>query len=318
MAIAILVGRDEQERKNYDWFIDQWSHALLALQQDLDIRIWPAVKDHREIDFALVWNHPLGVLNEFPSLKGIASLAAGVDHLMVDPQLTKHVPIARVVDPYMANDIVQYVTAVALCQIKRMDHWRCQQQQKRWAKEPPFSLADRTIGIMGLGFLGGKAALMLQSLGLKVIGWSQSPKQIEGVKTYTGEADFSAFLSQSSTLICMLPLTSATRNILNRETFSLLPKGAYLINVGRGEQLVDEDLLEAIDQGQLSGACLDVFRQEPLPSSHPFWSHDAIRVTPHVASVTNASTAAPQVLENYKRALAGLTLLNLVDVSKGY
>jgi glyoxylate/hydroxypyruvate reductase A len=318
MAIAILVGRDDQERQAHAWFIQEWRNALLALQPDLDIRAWPEIGNHQEIDFALVWKHPIGALTEFPHLKAIASLGAGVDHVMVDPHLKQSVPIVRVVDPYMANDIVQYVTAITLHYMRRMDHWAALQKQKKWLKEPPFTLADKTIGIMGLGFLGGKAAHIFKELGLKVAGWRSSPKQMKDMKTYAGETGFAEFLSQSQVLICMLPLTKSTRHILNQHTFAQLPKGAYLINVGRGQHLVEEDLLAALDSQQLSGACLDVFSHEPLPADHPFWTHPQIRVTPHIASVTNAATAAPQVLENYQRLLAGLPLLNLVDIDKGY
>lgn len=318
MAIAILVGRDDREKQSYAWFIEEWRQALLTLQTDLDIRVWPEVGNLQEIEFALVWNHPIGALTNFPHLKAIASLGAGVDHVMADPHLKKSVPIVRVVDPYMANDIVQYVTAMVLHYVKRMDHWALMQQQKKWNKEPPFSLADQTIGIMGLGFLGGKAAHILKQLGLKVIGWSQSPKQLSDIQTYAGEAGFADFLSQSHLLVCMLPLTQSTRHILNRQTFAQLPKGAYLINVGRGAHLVENDLLDALETGQLNGACLDVFSQEPLPADHPFWAQTKIRVTPHIASVTNAATAAKQVLENYRRVLTGSALLNLVDIDKGY
>ncbi len=133
-----------------------------------------------------------------------------------------------------------------------------------------------------------------------------------------GKAQFDAFLSHTDILVCMLPLTSDTQNIMNKDTFAKLPSGAYIINLGRGEQLVEDDLLQALDSGHLSGACLDVFRREPLPSDHPFWLHPKIIVTPHIASVTNAATAAPQVLDNCHRVMAGEELLNRVDLSKGY
>lgn len=318
MAIAILVGRDELERQSYQWFIDAWCNALLNLQADLDIRVWPDIQQKNDIDFALVWNHPIGSLTQFPNLKGIASLAAGVDHVMTDPNISTQVPLSRVVDPYMAQDIVQYVTCVVLNYIKRMDHWRMKQAEKTWYKQPPFTYAEQTIGVMGLGFLGSKAAHILHELGLNVIGWSNSPKNLPGIKSFAGHGEYHDFLARTNVLICMLPLTSETRNILNKDTFSALRKGAYLVNVGRGEQLVEEDLLQALQSGQLTGACLDVFRQEPLPHDHPFWPHPAIRVTPHIASVTNPETAAQQVLTNYQRAIKNESMSNLVDVRRGY
>ncbi len=318
MAIAILVGRNQAEQQSYKWFIDAWRQALLNLEPNLDIRVWPDIDKKDEIDFALVWKHAIGSLTEFPRLKGIASLAAGVDHVMADPNISTQVPLSRVVDPYMANDIVQYVTCVVLNYIKRMDHWRAKQALQTWFKQPPFAFSDQTIGIMGLGFLGSQAAQILHQLGLKVIGWSNSVKQLSGIKSFAGKHEFNQFLAETNVLVCMLPLTPDTTNILNQDTFARLKPGAYLVNVGRGEQLVEEDLLKALDAGQLSGASLDVFREEPLPTEHPFWQHPALRITPHIASVTNPETAAPQVLANYQRAIAGETMLNLVDVTRGY
>jgi len=318
MAIAILAGRDSIEQKQHEWFSKSWREELLALNPHLDIRIWPDVGNPADIEFLLVWKHPIGSLNQFSNVKAIQSLGAGVDHIFVDPDINTEVPIARIIDPYMASDIVQYVTAYALQHIKLIKRWSEKQQQKLWNKEPPFNLSEKMIGIMGMGFLGSKAAHVLTALGLKVSGWSQSEKNISDVKHYTGDAEFSDFLSQSDMLICMLPLTDKTENILNIKTLSQLPEDAYLINVGRGSHLVEEDLLTVLDSGHLSGACLDVFRQEPLPVEHPFWSHPKIQVTPHIASVTNAATAAPQVYENYSRMMSGQALLRQVDTKKGY
>jgi glyoxylate/hydroxypyruvate reductase A len=318
MAIAILVGRDEAEREQYQWFIRDWKQSLLSMQSDLDIRVWPDIGNPYEINCALVWSHPLGALKQFPQLKLIASLAAGVDHVFVDHHLPAGVPVVRVTDPYMKNDIVQYVAACVLNYIKRMEHWAERQRMKTWSKQPPFNYADRTIGVMGVGYLGSKALHVLHHMGLKVIGWSNSEKNIEDIKHYAGASEFNPFLSLSDVLVCMLPLTSATRGILNKETFARMPEGAYLINVGRGDHLVEQDLLHALDEGKLSGAALDVFSQEPLPSDHPFWTHPGIRVTPHIASVTNPATAAPQVMENYRRMQAGMELMNQVDLLKGY
>lgn len=318
MAIVICVGRNENDKNQYTWFINDWKQALLALDPKLDIRVYPDVGDQKDIDLVLVWNHPFGIFTQFTHLKAIASLAAGVDHLLQDPDLPRHVPIVRVVDNYMANDIVQYVAACVLNYVRRMDHWKAKQQACLWAKEPPFTLAEKMIGIMGLGFLGGKVAYILQEMGLRVSGWSRTEKNIKGLSHFVGQSKFIDFLSQTDILISMLPLTKETKNILNKEVFAYLPWGAYLINVGRGDQLVEEDLLSALDSGQLSGASLDVFRHEPLPQAHPFWLHPKIRVTPHIASVTNAVTAAPQVLENYRRVLMDEPSLHLVDVVKGY
>lgn len=318
MAITILAGRNPTEQKKLEWFTSAWREALLLQNPTLDVRIWPEVGNPDDTEFLLVWQHPLGALNQFARAKAIQSLGAGVDHIFVDTSINHATPIARIMDPYMANDIVQYVIAYTLQHIKLIEHWTNKQRQKIWAKEPPFNFAEKTIGIMGMGYLGGKAAILLRDLGLKVSGWSQTRKDMPGINQFIGESAFDDFLAQADVLVCMLPLTAKTENILNKKTFSLLPKEAYLINLGRGNHLVEEDLIPALDANQLSGAVLDVFRQEPLPSDHPFWTHPKIHVTPHIASVTNAATAAPQVYENYVRIMSGQSLLNRVDIEKGY
>lgn len=318
MAIALLIGRDQKQQEELKWFAAEVKNALLALQPDLDIRVWPDIGKHEDITFALVWHHPWGVLRKFPQLKAISSLGAGVDHVFKDPELPDEIPITRIKDPYMAKDILQYVVACLLSYLKRLDHWQEKQRQQTWFKQPPFNLADQTIGMMGLGFLGSQTAELIHNLGLPIIGWSKTPKHLPGIKTYAGPNQFHEFLSQTNVLICMLPLTPETKHILNWQTFSRLPTSSYLINVGRGEHLVEDDLLQALASGQLSGAALDVFSLEPLPSEHPFWKHPNIRVTPHIASVTNAKTVAPQILHNYQRSLANQELLNIIDKTKGY
>ncbi len=318
MTAAIIVGRDEADRKNYDWFIGSFQTAIAKLQPNLKLEVYPNIKNYADIDFVMVWRHPLGIFSKFPNLKCIAAMSAGVDHILVDKDLPKNIPIVRILDPKMAQDISQYVVANVLYLVKRLDHWQKNQQLKLWHKNPPFSLADKTIGILGLGFLGRQAAAALQFLGLKVIGWSNSPKNLTGVNSYVGQQELTQFLNQTDILICMLPLTPATQNILNAENFSKLQKNAYVINLGRGDHLIEHDLIAALDSGQLSGACLDVFREEPLPVNHPFWTHSKIRITPHIASVTNPETATAQILENYRRIQAHQPLLNIVDLNKGY
>jgi glyoxylate/hydroxypyruvate reductase A len=169
-----------------------------------------------------------------------------------------------------------------------------------------------------MGQLGAHAADQLSRLGFQVAGWSRTRKDIAGLDSFAGGEELAAFLKRSDILVCMLPLTPATEGILNSATFAQLPAGAYLVNVARGRHLVEEDLLAALDAGRLSGACLDVFREEPLPESHPFWDHPQIIVTPHVSSLTYPRAVAPQLAENYRRLLGGQPLLNVIDRSRGY
>lgn len=319
MAIAILVGRDEEDRHRHDWFIKAWRDALLAIDSSLDIRIWPDIGNDTDIDVALVWKHPLGALKTLRSLKVIFSLAAGVDHILVDNDLNPAIPITRLVDHYMAKDIMQYVVGSVLHYVRRFDYWHQKQEEHLWQREPPFTFADEPVGVMGLGFLGGRAAKALLDVGLQVRAWRNTHlAHDERIECFVGKEQLAAFLTGTRVLVCMLPLTPTTSGLLSRAVFSQLPKGAYIINVGRGEHVVEKDLLEALETGQLSGATLDVFPEEPLPFTHAFWNHPKILVTPHVASVTNPVTAAPQVYENYRRVLAGQELTNRVSLVNLY
>ncbi len=319
MAILICVGKGEAEKKSFNWFIDGWKNKLLSMDSALDVRIFPDYGNPDEIDTILIWSFLIQELARFKNLKCILALSAGVDHLLMqDTSCVRNVPIARLKDPFMKNDIVQYAVVSVLNYVKLMDRWRNRQKEKKWDKTPPFNLSDKKVAVMGLGYLGESVAVALQQLGLKVIGWSNSKKNIPDVTDYVGEAQFDQFLSKADILVCMLPLTPETENIINKRTIHKMPKGAYIINFARGQHIVDEDLLAALASGHLSGVTLDVFRKEPLPPEHPFWKHPKIRVTPHIASVTNIETAAPQIFENYQRALAGKSLLNEVSLKKGY
>jgi glyoxylate/hydroxypyruvate reductase A len=171
---------------------------------------------------------------------------------------------------------------------------------------------------MGLGHLGADAAVKLAGLGFRVSGWSRTPKSIDGVHSFVGDEALDAFLAQSDILICLLPLTAATQGILNRRTLARLPDGAYVINAARGEHLVEEDLVEALASERLAGACLDVFRTEPLPAGHPFWTHPRVTITPHVASLTFPRDVASQLVDNYRRVRAGQPPLHVVDPRRGY
>jgi glyoxylate/hydroxypyruvate reductase A len=218
----------------------------------------------------------------------------------------------------MAQSMSEYVVLGVLSYCRQFDAYRTDQSQKKWRPRIPLLAADMRIGIMGLGQLGKDAALKLSYLGFPVTGWSRTPKDIEGVKCLAGEEALDDFLSQTRILICMLPLTPKTRGILNQKTFDKLAAGAYVINMARGQHLIEKDLLAALDSGQLDGACLDVFEVEPLPEDHPFWSHPQIIITPHISSITYPRAVAPQIMDNYHRMKSGKALLHLVDVGRGY
>ncbi len=284
----------------------------------LDIRVWPQIGDPAAIDYALVWRPEPGLLAGLPNLKLVLSLGAGVDHILCDPQLPRAVPIVRLVDPYLTDAMSEYV-ALQVLRMHRQDFdYRTQQQAGIWRELPQKNAGQRAVGILGFGEIGQDAGRKLKALGFQVSGWGRHEKTVAGFATFAGRAGLVRLLAQSEILVCLLPLTSETQDILNASTFAALPKGAGLVNAGRGAHLVEEDLIPALDSGQLSGAALDVFREEPLPPSHPFWRHPRILVTPHIAGTTNPETAAPIVLDTIRRFEAGRPLLNWVDPARGY
>jgi glyoxylate/hydroxypyruvate reductase A len=301
-----------------DTKVSSWVKHLSRLEPAIDIRVWPDTGNADDIEFALSWNHPPGEFKKYRHLKCIASLGAGIDHLLADSDLPVGVPITRVVEHSMAQSMSEYVVLAVLNYCRQFAVYRTDQSQKKWQPRIPLLAADMRIGIMGMGQLGKDAASKLITLGFPVSGWSKTPKTIEGVDCLAGAEALDDFLSQTRILICMLPLTPLTKGILSRKTFNRLPTGAYVINVARGAHLIEDDLLAALDADQLSGACLDVFKVEPLPPDHPFWEHPKITVTPHISSITFSKAVAPQIIENYRRSQSGQPLLNVVDPKRGY
>lgn len=295
-----------------------WTQALNRLMPELDIRVWPDVGAIDDIDIALAWKPPAGELKRFSKLRLIISLGMGVDHLLLDPELPPAAPLVRVVDPSIITQMAEYVCLTTLRHHRRMDDYARFQRERRWRRLPLADTATRTVGVMGLGEIGGHAARQLQALGFPVIGWSRSPKTLTGMECFSGPGGLEPFLRRSAVLACLLPLTRETEGVINAATLALLPAGAYVINCARGGHVVEEDLLAALDSGHIAGAALDVFRREPLPPEHPFWGHPKIHVTPHIAGMTNPRTAAPQVAENIRRLHSGQPLLNGVDRGRGY
>jgi glyoxylate/hydroxypyruvate reductase A len=292
--------------------------ALHAVAPELTVEVWPKVSDPGDVEFALCWNQPPGVLRQFPNLKCISSLGAGVEHLINDTTRPAGVPLVRLVDNDLKQSMAEYVMLGVLEHFRRFGDYRRQQELGIWGPRQSQHISTLGVGLMGFGEIGQYVGNKLADLGFTVYAWTRTPKQIGRFKIYPGNDELDGFLGNANILVCMLPLTNETENILNAKTFSRLPSDAFLINVGRGGHLVDDDLLAALDSGQLSGALLDVFREEPLPKHHPFWQHEKITITPHIASVTNPGSACAQIVENYRRALSGQSLLNVVDVKRGY
>ena len=295
-----------------------WSAALKAEMPELDVRISPDLGDPADIETALVWKAPPGELASLPNLKLITNLGAGVDPILADETIPKHLPVARLGDEVMAQMMAQFVTMCVLRHYRDLARYGRQQRESRWDYELPRASYEVRVGIMGIGLLGGAAARMLTSIGFPVAGWGRSPRTIDGVETFHGAAGLGPFLARTEILVCLLPLTLETRYIVNRDVLYQLPRGAKLVNCGRGGTVDEAALLDALNDGQIAEATLDVFETEPLPASHPFWQMDNVLVLPHTASIAVPEIAARDVAENIRRLATGQPLLNIVDRARGY
>lgn len=291
-----------------------WVKELRNQHPGMNVYVYPEEHDKEKVDYAITWKHPRGVFKNYPNLKVIASMGAGVDHITSDPDIPEDVIITRIVDHQLKEDMAAFVLALVMDHLRNISHHHC---SKTWEPKKYKRIEDVQVGILGLGELGSGVAEKLRLNKFKVSGWARSTKKMEGITTYSND-EIDDFMENVDVLICLLPLTKETENILNRELFEKLPEGAYIINVARGEHLVEQDLIHMIANGHLSGASLDVFRKEPLPEDHAFWNNPKIRITPHIASVTDPREVVPQLVENYDRMKEEEELKNVVKKEKGY
>ncbi len=292
-----------------------WQQAFASQAPDLAVHAWPETGPLEEVDYVLCWAPSAGEIARYPNLKAVFSLGAGVDHLLSDDTIPLHLPIVRMVDKSITDGMVQYVVMAVISHHRRMDEMRANQAARIWKK---LDLSNPQIGIMGMGGLGRACARALSTMGYKVRGWNRSGRPVEGVEVFGGADCLKPFLAETDILISLLPHTRETVGILGRETFAALPKGAYVINAGRGEQLVEEDLLGALRSSHISGAMLDVFCKEPLAADHPFWTEENVTVTPHIASWVDPVAGTGHVL----RAIGAIERCEapqgLVDRAAGY
>ncbi len=312
MALLFSSINDDAER---------WRNILVRELPDIDFRIWThdgnEIGNPKEIEYVLTWQPKVGAFKNLPNLKYIFSLGAGVDHLK-NKELPKKIPVVRLMDPGLTRGMSEYVLFWVLYHHRRMGDYFQNAQQTKWKQFPQANTCIRNIGIMGLGVLGLDSAKKLKALGFNVHGWTRSSKKIEGISTFHGKEEFYDFLRRSEILVCLLPLTPETEGIINTETITRLPKGATIINPARGGHIIDNDLIQAIDNGHISDAVLDVFHSEPLPEKHPFWTHPKINITPHIASLTVPETAALVVADNIRRIRSGQLPEPIVDPKLGY
>jgi len=295
-----------------------WKSMLEERIAGADVRIWPDCGNINDITMAVVWKPAFGLLASLPNLIFIHSLGAGVDFLFEDKNFPDHIPLCRLVDDSLTRGMSEFVLYQVLKYHRNFNQYAADQIDCRWSPLPQIAAAKYRVGILGLGQLGRDAAKRLIDLGYDVAGWARGKKQLPGLHSFYGQDQLDRFLRRCDCLVCLLPLTAQTRGILDKNLFTALPRGAVLVNPARGGHLVDKDLIEALDSGHLSAAALDVFHNEPLSPEHPFWHHEKIDITPHIASLTLPETAADVIADNILRFQSGQPLKNRVDLAQGY
>ncbi len=295
-----------------------WQRELKACGLKHAIRHWSDPGPVEEIEYAFVWAPEPGVLAQFPNLKVVFSLAIGVDHILTDPLLPE-VPVVRLVARETTARMAEYVLLSALYLQRGWDRFaQPQPEQLRWSAYSDKLASDTTVGILGMGAVGRQAASALKAVGFKVRGWSRTERRADGIATFHGNAQLPSFLAETEILVCVLPLTAQTQSIVNAELLSQLPQGASLVNAGRGQHLVEEDLLAAMESGHIRSAVLDVFHQEPLPAQHPFWAQPRITITPHCAGLASYAERARALARNIERYESGTPMLHVADRHSGY
>ena len=295
-----------------------WLRLFAAELPGLEVRIWPDIGDPAAIEIAAVAHVPHGALARLPNLRLIASLFAGQEVLLGDPTLPRHVPIVRTGNP--DGDVMMSETALlhVLRHHRYLPDYALAQQRHEWKRQPVLSASERRVGVMGLGAIGLAAAQRLREHGFQVAGWARTARALDGIEMFYGRERLATFLGRSEIVVNLLALTPETENILDRAAFALMPKGASVINLARGQHIVDDDLVAALDEGQLAGATLDVFREEPLPKDDPLWIHPRITIVPHASRRLDAAQIVPRICENVRRLRHGLPLVYLVDPAAGY
>lgn len=294
---------------------EPWLQGFSAALPGVEISVWQPGAP--QADYAVVWAPPQQFMDEQPGLKALFNIGAGVDALL-KLRLPPQALVVRLDDAGMAVQMAEYVCHAVIRHFREFDGYEADTQAGRWGYRKPRLRSDYPIGVMGLGVLGERVAKALAQFEFPINGWSRSPKAIDGVRGFAGADQFNDFLAASRVLVNLLPLTPDTTNVINKGTLARLQPGAYVINVARGAHLVDEDLLAAIDSGHVAGATLDVFRTEPLPAGHAFWTHPRITVTPHTSARTLRDESIAQIARKMVALEHGEAVAGIVNPARGY
>ena len=292
-----------------------WRDALAAQLPEARIH---AGADAPACDYAVLWKPPADLFERQTRLKAMFSLGAGVDSLLAMPTLPRSVPLVRMEDAGMAAQMVELALYIALREFRGLRAYRDDQAREAWNPRPARRRADFRIGVLGLGVLGGEVARALADFGFDVTGWSRTPRDIPGVRCISGPDALDTVLARSELVLLFLPATPDTDRLLDRARLALLPNGAALANLSRGELVDEAALLEALDTGRIGAAYLDVFRREPLPGGHPFWRHPRVEITPHVAALTDVGIACAQVAAKIRQLETGKAISGVVERARGY
>ena len=312
MALLISVSEFWEDEKVWR----QWVQSELP---EIDVRVYPDVGNENEIEYAVVWKHPHGILKRYPNLKAILSLGAGVDHILSDPDLPKDLPIVRLVDVKLTHEMCFHALHWVLH--FHSDHYLYMKQQldRKWHQQGSIQPEDRTVGIMGLGNIGRGIGESLIDQGFKVLGWGANQKSSLGdIKYFFGKEQLSDFLVKTNILINVLPFSKDTKNMLRKDELKFLPRGSFIINMGRGGIINEADLLSLLDENHITAAALDVFEQEPLPTQNPLWNHPSVYITPHIAGQSNPKSSAKTIAENIRRIEDGKMPFPIYNITKGY
>lgn len=294
-----------------------WQTLFAEHAPDIEWRAWPDIGNPEEVEYLAAWQAPDDLTQLLPNLKVLFALSAGVDQLDLS-RLPADLPVVRLLDPGITRGMCEYATWAVLSLHRDMLRYREQQVARCWQAHLLQPAENRRVGVMGLGTQAQQILATLAPFGFALSGWARSVHEIEGVTCFAGQSQLAAFLGQCDILLCLLPLTEQTEGILDRNLFALLPRGAGLVNMGRGGHLVEGDLLEALDSGQLGGAVLDVLQVEPAMADHPFWGHPQVVLTPHVAAMTQPASAFGVLLENIRRFERGERMVGQIDRNRGY